>query len=99
MSSNAEDHSLRILVIDDEPFARAVTVNQLQQLGYKHIEEASDGADAIGIMQNTQLSFDVILCDLNMPVMDGFDFIHAAQAINYEGALIVVSSEDQQQLA
>jgi CheY-like chemotaxis protein len=94
----APDTAIKILVIDDEPFIQAITVHQLQDLGYQQIETASDGADALGVMQNATLPFALVICDLNMPVMDGFDFMYAAQAINYQGALIVLSSEEPQQL-
>ena len=96
-AQTALDSGLRILVIDDEPFVQAVTINLLQQLGYQHIETASDGADALSLMQNPAAPFGLIICDLNMPVMDGFDFIYALQSLNYPGALIVLSSETQQQ--
>ena len=91
--------AIRILVIDDEPFVQAITIHLLQELGYQLIEKASDGADALSIMQNSALPFELVICDLNMPVMDGFDFMYAAQAMNYQGALIVSSSEEPQQLA
>jgi CheY-like chemotaxis protein len=91
--------AIRILVIDDEPFVQAITIHLLQELGYQLIEKASDGADALSVMQNSALPFELVICDLNMPVMDGFDFMYAAQAMNYQGALIVLSSEEPQQLA
>ena len=94
----APDPATKILVIDDEPFAQAITVHLLQELGYQHVEKASDGADALNMMQNSSTPFELIICDLSMPVMDGFDFMYAAQAINYQGTLIVLSSEEPQQL-
>ena len=90
---------MKILVIDDEPFVQAITIHLLQQLGYQQIEKAGDGADGLRIMQKSAIPFGLVICDLNMPVMDGFDFMRGAQAINYQGALIVLSSETEQQLA
>lgn len=90
--------TLRILVIDDEPFVQAVTIHLLRQLGYQQIESAGNGADALQVLQNSPAPFDLIICDLNMPVMNGFDFMRGAQAINYAGALIVLSSEAQHTL-
>jgi CheY-like chemotaxis protein len=91
--------TMKILVIDDEPFLQTMTIHLLQQLGYQQIEKACDGADAIKVMQDSRIPFELVVCDLNMPVMDGFGFMEAAQAINYRGALIVLSSETPQRLA
>ena len=90
---------LRILVIDDEPFVLAVTVHVLQQLGFQQIATACDGADALRTMQAAALPFELVICDLNMPVMDGRDFMRKVSKLGYEGALIVLSSEEPQVLA
>ena len=98
-AQTASGTTLRILVIDDEPFVQAITIHQLQQLGYQHIAKASNGAEALSVMQNSTEVFDLIVCDLSMPVMDGFDFMRAAQRANYKGAIVIVSSEARAQLA
>ncbi|MES2626006.1 MAG: response regulator [Pseudomonadota bacterium] len=90
---------LRILVVDDEPFILSVTVHVLQQLGFQKIETACNGADALNIMHASTLLFELIICDLNMPVMDGLDFMKEAQAVNYAGALVVLSGEEPPALA
>ena len=94
----AVPHELSILVVDDELFVRTLTVHTLQQLGFQHIETASDGEDALRIMLATTPPFELVICDLNMPVMDGFDFMRGTQQISYKGGLIVLSSEESQVL-
>lgn len=90
---------LRILAIDDDPFVLALTVHALQLVGFRHITTACDGADALQVMQAAEPPVELVICDLNMPVMDGYDFMRGAQAINYTGALIVLSSETPDALA
>ncbi len=85
--------ALRILAIDDEPFVLTLTVHVLQQSGFQHITTACDGAAALHAIHAAESPFDLVICDLNMPVMDGYDFMRGAQAIGYRGAVVVLSSE------
>ena len=59
---------LKVLVVDDNPVNRKVTLNLLKRLG--HTAEAVEGGiEALGRL--AELPFDVVLMDLQMPVMDG----------------------------
>lgn len=58
----------RILVVDDENSTRVVVARALQLSGY-HVETAENGQKAIDCLSTS--SFDVMLLDLNMPVLDG----------------------------
>ena len=59
-----------ILVVDDNKINRAVVVSYLQQLGFE-IREASNGKQALEKVEN--LKPDLVLLDLVMPIMDGFE--------------------------
>jgi len=59
----------RILVVDDEEQNRALMSDLLETLDYEY-ETASDGVEALAKLQ---LDFDLILCDVMMPGMDGFE--------------------------
>ncbi len=61
----------RILVVDDESFIRSLLKTMLESLGYS-VELAEDGFDALA---KIQLGFDLILLDIEMPSMDGFEVI------------------------
>lgn len=66
------DTPLRALVADDEEPARAELVYLLSQdprIG--HIQTASDGPEALKILQASDL--DVVFCDIKMPGLDGID--------------------------
>ncbi|MCG8412250.1 MAG: hybrid sensor histidine kinase/response regulator [Bacteroidales bacterium] len=60
----------RILIVDDNPKNLQILGNILKQSGYK-LEFATDGVQAIDWLKNTD--FDLILLDIMMPVMDGFE--------------------------
>ena len=68
----------RLLVIDDDPDVREVSCECLSLLGYD-VEAARDGAD--GLAQLTRERFDLVVTDLHMPHLDGWDVLESARAI------------------
>jgi two-component system, chemotaxis family, chemotaxis protein CheY len=64
--------SKTILIVDDAPSVRRVVGMALKDAGYEVIE-ASDGKDAVAKMGAKKLN--LIICDLNMPNMDGIGFL------------------------
>jgi CheY-like chemotaxis protein len=64
----------RILVIDDEEMVRAAVAMIIRSCGWT-VEEAGDGLEGLTKARNN--SPDAIVCDLNMPVMDGFQVLEA----------------------
>lgn len=67
--------TLQILVIDDEPFIRKLIGRMLFELGAKHVMDAENGDDGLTKVKQSRKGFDVIICDLEMPTMDGFEFV------------------------
>lgn len=63
--------SLNVLVVDDQPSNVLLLQRQLQKLGHS-VSCALNGADALELVD--RLSFDVVVCDCAMPVMDGYAF-------------------------
>ena len=76
----------RILIIDDEP----AILRGLERLlrNHAHVVTSDKGADALAIAADG--SFDLILCDLNMPGLDGMQFYEALRQINETAAKRVV---------
>lgn len=88
------DHSaINILVLDDEPFMLEVLLHMLGRLGFDRVTAADNGAGALATLASAQPP-NLILCDLNMPHMDGVEFIRKLGEYDYRGSLIVVSGED-----
>ena len=70
--------NLTILVVDDLELMRRVTVTQLRGLGYEKILIASDGAAALRMIRERKV--DIVLSDLNMPVMTGLELLRVIRA-------------------
>ena len=79
----------RILVVDDRWENRAVIVNLLEPLGFEVIE-ASDGREGLARIEAAQP--DLVITDLAMPVMDGFEMLHNLRKIPAHTTLPVIVS-------
>lgn len=78
-----------VLIVDDHPSFRSVARMLLEAEGYEVVGEAPDGEQALELAR--QLSPDVVLLDLNMPGIDGFE---VARRLPAGPAIVLVSSRD-----
>ncbi|MEO8933705.1 MAG: sigma-54 dependent transcriptional regulator [Xanthomarina sp.] len=80
----------RILVIEDEAAIRRVLVKILSEENSSYeVEEAEDGL--IGIERIKNEDFDLVLCDIKMPKMDGVEVLEAAKKIKPEIPMVMIS--------
>lgn len=77
-----------ILVIDDEKAIRKTLTEILSFEGYK-IEEASDGEE--GLKKFREKNYDLVLCDIKMPKLDGIEFLQKAGEANPDVPIIMIS--------
>ena len=77
-----------ILIIDDEKAIRKTLTEILSYEGYK-IDEASDGEE--GLRKFRERLFDVVLCDIKMPKLDGLEFLDKAREVNPDVPVIMIS--------
>lgn len=87
--------SLRILVLDDEPFALKLLAHQLKTLGHDNVRTCTSGAEATTYLRSETVTVDLIVSDLQMPEMDGVEFVRQLAMLGYKGELILVSGEDK----
>lgn len=90
----------RLLIVDDEPFMRAYIRNNLTAF---HPEwecggEAEDGQDALDALDRGE-TFDLILTDIKMPVMDGLELVRRVSERGIRTRMIILSGYDEFALA
>jgi two-component system, NtrC family, nitrogen regulation response regulator NtrX len=78
----------RILVIDDERSIRNTLKDILEYEKYE-VELAEDGQRALEIFRNGE--FDIVLCDIKMPGMDGIDVLEKLAALNSDIPVVMIS--------
>ena len=83
-----------VLLVDDDSFMRVVMCEMLRDLGIGQITEAASGSAAVDMLQRLKPAPDLVVCDLNMPGGDGFDFMQQLGAAGFEGGVLLVSGMD-----
>lgn len=77
-----------ILIIDDEKAIRKTLSEILSFEGYK-IDEAADGEE--GLKKFGEKTYDLVLCDIKMPKLDGIEFLEKAKMLNPDIPVIMIS--------
>ncbi|MCX6222080.1 MAG: sigma-54 dependent transcriptional regulator [Bacteroidia bacterium] len=80
--------ALKILVIDDERSIRNTLKDILGFEGYQ-VELAENGKEGIDLIQATD--FDIILCDIKMPEMDGLEVLEQIRKVKPESTVVMIS--------
>ncbi|MBI4644812.1 MAG: PAS domain S-box protein [Deltaproteobacteria bacterium] len=79
-----------ILVVDDEPVLRRVASRLLEKLGYQVIQ-AADGKMAVEIFQERGRQIDLVLMDMIMPGMNGYQTVQHLRALNPQVPIMLCS--------
>ncbi len=74
----AVDKNMRVLIVEDYKTMLRILRNLLNQLGFKNIEEASDGSEALHKLKAAP--FDLVIADWNMEPMTGFQLLKEVRA-------------------
>ena len=90
-----EFNKLSVLIIDDQVFIQNQTRRLLNKIGIEKIEMATNGDEALRVLDRAEHLPDLILCDLNMPGMDGLALIRHLGQREIELGIIFVSGEDK----
>lgn len=93
MATPIDIASLRFLIVEDHSFQRWALGNVLQELGARNVLAAADGQAALDLMRQNEI--DIAISDLEMPGMDGMEFIRHLGEAPRAVSLIVASGLDR----
>ncbi len=96
--SKIDESRIKIMLLDDEPFMHKLLAHMLAGLGYHSVVTCDNGSDALKLVDAENQAPNLILMDLNMPGMDGIEFVRKLVEHDYKGSLILVSGEDERVL-
>jgi EAL domain-containing protein (putative c-di-GMP-specific phosphodiesterase class I) len=82
---------LSVLVVEDHDFQRRVALAMLKQLAVTRVQEAINGHEALARLRESGSAVDVIVCDLQMPGMDGIEFIRRVAEERLSASVILLS--------
>lgn len=92
-------NNLRFLVAEDHDFQRGMLVNLLGVMGAQAVHEAADGHGALSILQDPARPVDIVISDLDMPGMDGMEFIRRLGETKANVSIILASALERKLLA
>lgn len=87
---------MKIMVIDDSSTMRKILMNHLKQMGYSVFIEAEHGKEALAKLE-MEPDVSLILCDWNMPEMNGYDFLVKFRETDKETPFIMVTTEAEKE--
>ena len=86
---------MKTLLIDDDPVALELLALQLQHLGCVALTSCERACDALDLLETQFEAIGLVFCDLQMPGIDGVEFVRHLARIGYRGGLVLVSGEDE----
>jgi two-component system chemotaxis response regulator CheY len=84
-------NGLKVLVIDDTHEARIMLKNMLTEIGITQIFEAGDGREGMKFMDTAFDFVDIILCDWNMPKMEGIDLLRQLRSVDPDFPFMMIT--------
>lgn len=91
---------INFLVIEDNDFQRRMIVHMLHSLGVAEVREAGDGKQALEVIHAANAEqLDIVICDLDMPEMDGMEFLRHLGNENVAVSTVILSMMDRALLA
>lgn len=82
----------RVLIVDDDDFQHTYLKGLLAEMGILDVIAVDSGPKALEKIRS-KLGFNLMLLDLVMPGMDGFEFMESAEQLGFDGGLVIVSSQ------
>ena len=101
MSSDGEPDlsTLRFLVVEDHGFQRWALAHMLEEMGAANVASAGDAQLALGLLRSPESPPDIVVTDLNMPGMDGMEFIRHVGESGVPVSIVLASGLDRALIA
>jgi EAL domain-containing protein (putative c-di-GMP-specific phosphodiesterase class I)/CheY-like chemotaxis protein len=84
----------RILIVDDDSFMLKLLARMLESLGFSEVIACDGGLIGLQQLATGAPAVDVVFLDINMPGMDGIEFIRRLVECRYSGSVVLVSGEN-----
>ncbi len=84
-----------VLIVDDRASQREYMAQRCREIGTINITTAEDGRRALDLIAQSEKGFDILICDLEMPDLDGIELIHILGAQKSRSGLIIVSGHEK----
>lgn len=81
------------LLLDDDEFALMLLAQRLARVGFGATTSCSDGQQALALIEQQPGAIDLVFCDLQMPGIDGVEFVRKLANVNFQGGLVLLSGE------
>ena len=91
IASKTKLQDLNILLVDDDSFTLDVVTSSLYQLGITNVESTDSALQALEFVKEQGHFIDVLLCDLNMPGMNGIEFFSELASTDYKGNIAIIT--------
>lgn len=88
-----QDENLNVMIIDDDDFQIDFVLDQLGELGITQVVTANSGTSALATFDRAKPKPDLLICDIQMPDIDGFAIMKALEDRNYTGGVILMSGQ------
>ena len=88
------DKDLKVLIVDDNKLNRKVAKNFLEALEIKQIDECSNGLECLTKIKEEKVTYDIILMDIMMPIMNGEEALNQLKKIdNFHTPIIALTAD------
>lgn len=90
--------SLSLLLAEDEPFARRLTLATLQRIGIRNVVVVENGTEALNAIAAARAPFHLILSDWNMPGMNGLELLRLVREEHMHMPFLMLTGHADQEL-
>lgn len=87
-----------VLLVDDDELTQELLLEMLSDLGFKRVQTAMDGRQALKILSGLEDPPMFLVCDIFMPEMDGFEFLEKLAALRFAGGVVMMTGVDPEML-